>query len=113
MKIIEVIADVGHQDTIKGIAEQHGASDVWFGPENEDGRLSARLLVMADKRQVVMDALQSVLQTSENARILLIPLEVALPKLDDENGDDEDEVRNVQLLLLAKRSWRELKKARN
>lgn len=90
MKIIEVIADCGHQDTIKGIAEQHDITDIWFGLENEDGRMSARLLVKPEKRQVVMDALQSLLQTSDNARIMIIPLEVSLPKMTD-NGVDEEE----------------------
>ena len=50
MKIIEVIADAAHRDTISGIAEQHEIEDLWFGANNEDGRISARMLVRPENR---------------------------------------------------------------
>ena len=65
MKIIEVIADIGHKDTIKGIAEQQEIPDLWFGTEDEDGRVAARMVVTPDKRQAVIDSLQSILKTSQ------------------------------------------------
>jgi uncharacterized hydrophobic protein (TIGR00341 family) len=80
MKIIEVIADAGHHDTILGIAEQQQVEDIWFGPDNDDGRIAARLLVRPEYRQQVLDRLQSVLQASENYRILIIPIDTTLPK---------------------------------
>ena len=80
MKIIEVIADAGNHDTILGIAQQQQVEDIWFGPKNEDGRISARLLVSPEKRQKVLDALQTVLHNAENYRVLIIPLDTALPK---------------------------------
>ena len=79
MKIIEVIADSGHIDTVAGIAEQQAVVDIWYGPEGEDGRRSIRLLVGDNKRQNVLDALQAVLATSETASILVIPVDAALP----------------------------------
>lgn len=88
MKIIEVIADGGHVDTIQSIAEQHQISDVWFGPLNDDNRIAARMLVEPEHRQLVLDALQTLLSSSDNARIIVIPVEVALPKPDEQNGDD-------------------------
>ena len=80
MKIIEVIADAGNHDTILGIAQQQQVEDIWFGPKNEDGRIAARLLVSPEKRQKVLDALQTVLHNAENYRVLIIPLDTALPK---------------------------------
>lgn len=81
MKIIEVIADAGHQDTIRGIAEQHGALDCWAGPvDTVDGRCSMRLLVSPANRQAVLDALQSTLGSSEHWHLLIIPTEAVLPK---------------------------------
>ena len=88
MKIIEVIADAGHTDTITGIVEQYEIHDHWLGPVNEDGRVASRILVSDEQRQKVLDSLQTMLGTSDNARIMVIPLEVALPepvsKADDE-----------------------------
>ena len=89
MKIIEVIADHGHLDTIIGIAEQQGIVDHWPTSVAEDGRCAVRMLVTPDSRQAVLDALQSVLGTSENARIVVTPVEVSLPRVDDSNEDEK------------------------
>lgn len=80
MKIIEVIADAGHHDTISGIAEQQQVEDIWFTQKNEDGRIAARLLVRPENRQKVLDALQTILHNSDNYHVLIIPLDTALPK---------------------------------
>lgn len=80
MKIIEVIADAGHQDTILGIAEQLQVEDIWFGPNNEDGRIAARILVQPENRQKVLDTLQTIFHSADNYRILIIPLDTVLPK---------------------------------
>lgn len=90
MKIIEIIADCGHADTILGIAEQHDAIDRWLGPTAEDGRCAIRMLVSPDTRQAILDALQKALGSSETARIVVIPVEVTLPRVEE---DEEDSSR--------------------
>jgi uncharacterized hydrophobic protein (TIGR00341 family) len=80
MKIIEVIADPGHHDTILAIAEQQQVEDFWSIPNNEDGRIITRFLVSPEKRQKVLDALQTILHNAENYHVLIIPLDTALPK---------------------------------
>lgn len=82
MKIIEVLADKGHEATINGIAEQYAINDIWWGPDIEDHHRSVRLLVGPDKRQKVMNALQSVLQSADYYRIVIIPVESTLPQRD-------------------------------
>jgi uncharacterized hydrophobic protein (TIGR00341 family) len=89
MKIIEVIADAGHHDTILSIAEQQQVEDIWSGQNNEDGRIATRLLVRPEYRQNVLDALQSVLQATENFHILIIPLDTTLPKPAEPEGETE------------------------
>lgn len=88
MKIIEVIADSGHLDTISGIAEQHGAEDHWIGAIAEDGRSAVRILVTPESRQAILDALQSVLSSSESARIVIQPVDASLPRpeIDEESS---------------------------
>ncbi|QKT03366.1 TIGR00341 family protein [Ectothiorhodospiraceae bacterium 2226] len=78
MKIIEVVADAGHVDTLLGIAQQHEAVDAWAGPAGEDGRVAVRMLVAPDARQNVIDALQSILGAAD-ARIVILPVEATLP----------------------------------
>ena len=93
MKIIEVVADAGHKDTINSIAEQYQIADIWYASKNNDDRIVARLLVGAEARQTVLDALQSILQTTDNYHILIIPIDTALPKEleSDEQNEQEKE----------------------
>ena len=80
MKIIEVIAEPGHHDTIMAIAEQQQVEDTWSSPNHEDGRIITRLLVRPEARQKVLDALQTVLHNAENYHVLISPLDTVLPK---------------------------------
>ena len=99
MKIIEVIADAGHQDTIQGLAEQYEVSDIWYGPVNEDGRISVKLLLSDDNRQAVLDSIQSLLQASDNAKIIVTPVEAVLPK-----AAEITECRNTRRNIQRRRS---------
>jgi hypothetical protein len=88
MRIIEVIADPGHLDTLLSIAEQHKVADAWFNTPGEGERGVLRMLVSDDTRQAVIDALQNVLGTSEDAHIIIQPVEAVLPRREEqsENG---------------------------
>lgn len=89
MRIIEVITDHGHVDTLRGIAAQQEIIDIWVGHNDEDGRCSTRLLVRPEKQQAVIDALQSLLSTAENTRLLVLPVEATLPRLEEDNPEEE------------------------
>ena len=65
MKIIELITDSGYKKPIEGISEHHN-TDIWFGPVNDDVRISARLLTFPSNRQAVLDDLQSMLHSTPN-----------------------------------------------
>lgn len=84
MRIIEVIADAGHTETLQGLAEQYEAVDIWWGADEADGRRCFHLLVRDDNRQSIVDALQNLFSGSENARTLIMPLDAALPRLESE-----------------------------
>jgi uncharacterized hydrophobic protein (TIGR00341 family) len=89
VRIIEVITDQGHVDTLRGIAAQQEVMDIWVGQGDEDGRCSTRLLVGPESQQVVIDALQSLLSAAENTRILILPVEASLPRIEDDDVEYE------------------------
>lgn len=89
MRVIEVITDHGHVDTIRGIAAQQEVVDIWVGHNDIDGRCSTRILVRPEKQQAVMDALQSLLATADDTRILVLPVEAALPRLENDELEEE------------------------
>lgn len=89
MRIIEVITDQGHVDTLRGIAEQQETVDVWVGHTDEDGRCSTRMLVCPEKQQAVIDAVQALLATADNTRLLVLPVEATLPRIEEVNVEEE------------------------
>ena len=89
MRIIEIIADAGHHDTLAGIAEQHGVTDVWCGRPGIDGRQVLRMLVDDKSRQGVLDAMQAVLGSDGNARIIIQPVDAVLPRPEQEQPPAE------------------------
>ena len=93
MRIVEVITDAGHTDSLAGIAEHFEATDFWWGASNEDGRRSFRFLVADDSRQGVVDALQSLLGAAENTRIVILPVDAVLPRPPEE--DEEGKKRKA------------------
>ena len=80
MKLIEVIADCGHLDTLSGLAEQHKLLDHWYTQTDNGERTSFRMLVDDETRQPVLDTLQSMLASSSNDRIVVMPVEAVLPR---------------------------------
>ncbi len=93
MKIIEVIVNAGHEDTLRSIAEQHEVVDFWHRAIDEEDRVVFSMIVRPEKRQVVLDALQSAIGSTEGARINVLPLEVTLPRPVEK--EDEEESRSV------------------
>ena len=80
MKLIEVIADSGHLDTLVGLAEQHKLLDHWYTLADEGQRQSFRMLVDDEARQPILDTLQGMLGSTENVRIVVMPVEAVLPR---------------------------------
>jgi uncharacterized hydrophobic protein (TIGR00341 family) len=80
MKYVEVVADIGSVRTVSGIAAKCEALDLRLGTVGEDGMQSMRLLVADDKVQFVLDALQTILEAQPFARIVVLPVEMSLPK---------------------------------
>jgi uncharacterized hydrophobic protein (TIGR00341 family) len=84
MKYVEVVADASSTRTISAIAEQNNVFDCRLGLVGEDKQQMIRLLVADDKIQSVLDALQNILGAQPFARIVSLPVEIALPKPTEE-----------------------------
>ena len=93
MRIIEVVTDCGHADTLCGIGEHHGVLDRWIIPAvDEQSRCTVRLLVQPEKQQSVIDAIQQALEKIEATRIIISPVEATLPR---PAADEEEKARSV------------------
>lgn len=90
MKVIEVVAEASSRDTVAAVGEKIKANDFRTGAVDEDGMQFMRLLVSDDKVQRALDLLQSVLGAQTCAHIVVLPVEVALPRQSEEESEQED-----------------------
>jgi uncharacterized hydrophobic protein (TIGR00341 family) len=84
MKYVEVIAESGSADTIRAIADKTKAEDLRLGVIGEDGMQLSRILVEDDALQDVVDKLQHVLGAQHTARITVLPVEMFLPRSEEQ-----------------------------
>ncbi len=89
MRIIEIITDCGHGDTLHGLAEQHELLDFWTTACEHDARCSVRLLVRPENQQKILDAIQSIIGSSENSRVVILPVEATIPRPDTDEDTDK------------------------
>jgi uncharacterized hydrophobic protein (TIGR00341 family) len=82
MKIIEVITEAGHVDTVLSIAEQFDVTDCWHYPLEQDERHVVRMLVSNELIQVVLDTTQKTISATEGSRIVIMPVEATMPRVD-------------------------------
>lgn len=73
------------------MARFYGAVDTWWGPPSDDGRQAVRMLVPDAARQRLMDALQSLLESDDDARIIITPVDAALPREDPKPSENAGE----------------------
>lgn len=106
MKIVEVITREGHIEAIRRLARDNGASDHWLGPLNEDDRQAVRILIAPEQRQQLLDALQARLGSSEGSRILIYPLELALPR----DTESEERLRKASTTTTREELYSEVSK---
>ena len=84
MKYVEVIAESGSSDTIRAIADKAKAEDLRSGVPGEDSMQWSRMLIEDDVLQDVIDKLQHILGAQPTARITVLPVEMSLPKSEEQ-----------------------------
>ncbi|MDG4475178.1 TIGR00341 family protein [Thiovibrio frasassiensis] len=90
MKYVEVVAHAESAETVSAIAEKHEIADFRLGVVGKDKMQPMRLLVTEDKLQSVLDALQALFGKQPAARIVVLPVEISLPKPSEEEREEED-----------------------
>lgn len=90
MKLIEVIANVGHSDTITAIAEANNATGLLELPAHNPDTHLVRFFVADDQVQETMDNLQGLLGKQEAASIAVYSPDALLPKSATAERQKED-----------------------
>ena len=82
MRIIEVVCDPGHLDTVKGLSDRDDVVDFWSLTPAGESRVVLRLLVAPAGVQPILDALQKQLGDSRDARIVVLAVEATVPRFE-------------------------------
>lgn len=90
MKYVEIIADASSSNTILAVADKVKAEDFRLGVVGEDGMQPMRMLVSNDKLQLLLDTLQTILGAQATARVVVLAVEMSLPKPEEEKRKQED-----------------------
>ena len=72
--------------------EKNDAPDFWVVSSDREERKVVRILVKPEQRQIILDALQEILTTSFSYRVVVIPVEAALPR---EEAEEETEITSA------------------
>ena len=96
MKYVEIIADAGSSGTVLAIANKFKVQDLRLGVIGKDGKQQMWMLISDEKLQSVLDALQNVLGAQPTALIVVMAVEMSLPKQDEEKRKQEDSATAVR-----------------
>ena len=89
MRICEIISESKYKRTLITIAEKQGVVDYWWSSELEDGRRVFTMVVTNDSRQSVLDSLQILFESDKNAKILVLPVDASIPRLQENNNEQK------------------------
>ena len=90
MKICEIVSNSTYKRVLITIAEKQGVVDYWWSSELEDGRQVFTMVVTDDSRQSVLDSLQTLFEDDSKAKILILPVDASIPRMQEEVKEKSD-----------------------
>ncbi|MFZ1907861.1 MAG: TIGR00341 family protein [Burkholderiales bacterium] len=99
MKLVEVTADVALAATLSDIARAHKLQDFRVALAGGDKAQITRLFVPDEQLQDILDKLQVAIGSQPGARIVVLPIEVALPRPPEAERKKEDAAQTAREVL--------------
>jgi uncharacterized hydrophobic protein (TIGR00341 family) len=82
LRLLEIVLPEDTEKDIDEILEEFQVVQVWL-EKGQDKRIFVKLLVAAEKTEYVLDALEKRFSTREAFRVVLLPVEAALPRFEE------------------------------
>lgn len=95
LRILEISASDSYKTDIHELAEEHKAVDWWYSAKNKDQRRTTSILIHVEDQQALMDDLQKKLHKEKNWRLVVLPVETSLPKIEKEEKENEERKKNA------------------
>lgn len=94
-RLLKVIVQSSERERLAAILEEYGREAEWFGQEGRDV-VAVEALIPAEGMEPMLDAVESAFQGREPFRMILLPVEAAFPRPEEEGpksdreGDEAD-----------------------
>ncbi len=95
LRVLEISAPDTYKSDIHNLAEQHNAVDWWYSAKNKDQRRTTSILIHIEEQQALMDDLQKKLYQEKNWRLVVLPVEASLPRVEREEQNNEELKKNA------------------
>ncbi len=100
LRLVKILAPGENKDIITEQVEEIGVSEFWIGAGNKNTQRSFNVLVTAEKVQELTDNVQRKLYREKDWRIIVTPVETAIPRPDDDKPKEEEaEDKNARKLV--------------
>ena len=88
LRIVEIIVDPGSENSIKDAVKDLEVHDLWCSRPSDD-KLTVRMLVKAEQAEEVVDVLSQRFGVFENFRLVIIPVEATLPRIEEKPKEEK------------------------
>jgi uncharacterized hydrophobic protein (TIGR00341 family) len=88
LRVIEINCPADYADTVTSVAEQTDATNINAFNMNDGDRYTVRILARPEQQQPILDIAQKALGSCEDWRIIVLPVEAALPPPKRAKDDD-------------------------
>lgn len=98
LRLVKILASGEHKQLITDQIEKIGVIEFWIGGANKKNQRSYNVLLSSDKVQELTDNIQSRLHSDKDWRIIVTPVETAIPR-PEEDEPKEEENTNARKLV--------------
>jgi len=91
LRIVEIVVDPGNEDNVKDAVKDLEVHDLWCSRPSDD-KLTVRMLVKAEDAEKVVDALSQRFGVFKKFRLVIIPVEATLPRIEEKPKEEPAEL---------------------
>jgi uncharacterized hydrophobic protein (TIGR00341 family) len=89
LRILQVLLPEEDRDRLDEVLEEHGVRHHWCAPLG-DGRTRTDAIIGAGGNEPLLDALEEAFQDREGFRLLFLPLQATVPRLERDEEEEEE-----------------------
>lgn len=99
LRLVKILASGEKKEMISDQVDDVGVTEFWIGGANKKNQRSYNVLLPSDKVQSLTDQIQSKLGNEENWRIIVTPVETAIPRPKEDTPAEGNDNPNAKKMV--------------